>query len=252
MTPSHHSAVPASTVAAAKQHEPLTPQVYWTVAEGLDNAAVAALMVELSADETEQARRFRFDRDRATYVAAHVMLRRVLRERLGGAEPRIGAHPLGRPELASDPEGVRGPIISFNLTHSAGFAACAVLGEAPVGIDAEDIRRPLDIAPMAARWYAAAERRLLDRMAEPHRTEMFFRIWTLKEAILKAAGLGLRVEPQRFAVDPDRLQANLPDGLGIPTRWRLAELVPLPHIRLALAVPGQGRLAPSATRLELI
>jgi 4'-phosphopantetheinyl transferase len=246
--PSQHSAAPASTVATAAPNEPLAPRVYWTAAEGLDRTAVARLAQELSPDEALQARRFHFDQDRATYVAAHVMLRRVLRTHLGH-EPCIIRNTLGRPELAPRREGA--PAISFNLTHTRWFAACAVLDAAPIGIDAEDVRRPIEIAEMAARWYAPSEQRLLGQLPEPRRCEMFFRIWTLKEAILKTTGHGLRIEPPLFAVDPDRGKAAVPEGLGIPTRWRLAELTPVPHIRLALAVPGQGPLAPSISCVEL-
>jgi 4'-phosphopantetheinyl transferase len=210
---------------------------------------LARLARELPADEALQAERFHFDADRATYVAAHAMLRRVLRACLGGDEPCFVRSPLGRPELASRREGL--PVPSFNLTHTRGFAACAVLDRAPIGIDAEDIRRPIEAAEMAARWYAPSEQGLLAQLPEHRRSEMFFRIWTLKEAILKTTGHGLRIEPARFAVDPDRGRAAVPDGLGIPIRWRLAELTPLPHIRLALAVPEEGALAPSVARLTL-
>ena len=225
--------------------------MHWTAADALDPAAIRRLGAELPPGETSRARAFVFESDRATYIAAHAMLRRVLREILGEA-PQIVLDPLGRPELAA---AQGGPMPSFNLTHTSrpagtgGFAACAVLSGAAVGIDAEDIRRPIDAAALAARWYAACEQRLLEQLPEPRRTEMFFRIWTLKEAIVKATGHGLRIEPQRFAVDPDRGQAMIPATLGIPTRWRLAELSPLPHIRLAVAAPGEGRLEPSMTRV---
>ena len=177
------------------------------------------------------------------------MLRRMLREALGGEEPDFVLSPLGRPELT--PRRDRRPAPSFNLTHSCDFAACAILYGAPIGIDAEDIRRPINVAEMAARSFHPSERRLLKRIAAVERVEMFFRIWTLKEAIVKTTGHGLRIEPQLFAVDPDRGRAIVPGELGIPTRWRLAELTPLPCIRVAVAVPGRGFLHPWPIRIEL-
>jgi hypothetical protein len=39
--------------------------------------------------------------------------------------------------------------------------------------------------------------------------------------------------------------------LGIPTRWRLAELNPMSHIRLAIAVPGYGQWQLSLAHVEL-
>ena len=249
VSPSQHSAAPASTDDPTARNDPPEPRVYWTAADGLDHTATRRLTAELSEEEASRARAFYFDRDRATYIAAHAMLRRVLREALGGEEPQFVRNPLGRPELTAPRDGR--PVPSFNLTHTSDFAACAILQGAPIGIDAEDIRRPIDVFEMAARWFAPSERRLLLQLPETRRTEMFFRIWTIKEAILKTTGHGLRIEPQLFAVDPDRGRTIVLKELGIPTRWRLAELTPLPHIRLAIAVPGQGSLHPSLTRVEL-
>jgi 4'-phosphopantetheinyl transferase len=246
---SQHSGGRASTDDAMSGDHSLDPRVYWTVADSLDHAAIRRLTAELSEEEARRARAFHFDRDRATYVAAHAMLRRVLREALDGEEPDFVLSPLGRPGLMPRRDG--SPVPSFNLTHSCDFAACAILPGAPVGIDAEDIRRPIDVAEMAQRWFHPSERRLLQRIAEVKRVEMFFRIWTTKEAIVKTTGHGLRIEPQLFAVDPDRGRAIVPRELGIPTHWRLAEATPLPPIRLTLAVPGRGSLRPSLLRIEL-
>ncbi len=68
---------------------------------------------------------------------------------------------------------------------------------------------------------------------------------------MKTTGHGLRIEPQLFAVDPERNHALISKELGIPTRWRLAEATPLPDLRVAVAVPGRGFLHPSLTRVEL-
>jgi 4'-phosphopantetheinyl transferase len=248
--PSQHSRVPASTDDPAPPDGAAAVYVYWTAADRLDRGSVRRLTATLSDEETRQTQAFVFDQDRATYVAAHAMLRAVLKEALDGEEPRFERTALGRPELAPRRgDGADPP--SFNLTHSRGFAACAILRGAAVGIDAEDIRRPIDVAEMAARWFAPAERRLLEPLSGAAQAAMFFRIWTLKEAILKTTGHGLRIEPQLFAVYPDCRRTSIPRNLGIPTRWRLAELAPLPHIRLALAVPGEGLVTPTVTRIEL-
>lgn len=243
VSPSQHSAAPASTVEGA------APLVCWTPCERLDRAAVARLIRELPADEAGEAERFQFAVDRAAYAAGHALRRRMLQIKLDGAEPHFVRTAFGRPELAPRQRG--DPPLSFNLTHTRGFAACVLATGVRVGVDAEDIRRPLAIAEIAARWYAASERRLLARLPEAGRAEMFFRIWTLKEAILKAAGHGLRLDLRRFAVDPGRGCAEVPASLGIPTSWRVAELVPAPYIRLAVAVPGRGPLALSVGRVDL-
>jgi hypothetical protein len=76
---------------------PLNVQLYWTTTEKLGGAAIARLSEEMSPAELEQARRFHFDEDRATYVAAHVILRRGLRACLAGKGRCFGAtHWAGR------------------------------------------------------------------------------------------------------------------------------------------------------------
>src|SRR5580658_8246914 len=96
---SQHSAAPASTDDAMSGDHSLDPRVYWTLADSLDDAAIRRLTTELSEEEARRARAFHFDRNRATYIAAHAMLRRMLREVLGGEEPDFVLSPLGRPEL---------------------------------------------------------------------------------------------------------------------------------------------------------
>jgi 4'-phosphopantetheinyl transferase len=228
---------------------PLEPAIFWCAADLLSRRAATALIEELSDEEARRAAAFAFERDRRTYIAAHALVRRALKRRLDGAEPYFVRSPDGRPELT--PAQLGRPALSFNLTHTCDFAACALLRGAPVGIDAEDMRRPIDIAAVAGRWFAVPERRLLERHSGVDRAHLFFRIWTLKEAILKATGQGLRIQPQLFAIDPDLGEAVIPRNLGIATSWRLAEFVPLPHIRLAVAVPGAGEVAPSLTRIDL-
>ena len=247
--PSQHRGVPASTDDPAARDGTALVSVYWTAADALDHAAVRRLTAELSGDERSQAGAFAFDRDRATYVAAHAMLRRVLREALGGEEPRLMRSRLGRPELMPRRHGGSAP--SFNLTHTRGFAACAILQGAPVGIDAEDLRRPIDIAEMAARWYAPPERRLLDQLAAEQRSEMFFRIWTLKEAILKATGHGLRIEPQLFAVDPDRGSTSIPRDVEHPNPLAAGRTRPAASYPSRRRQPGQQRARRLAQSFEL-
>lgn len=80
--------------------------------------------------------------------------------------------------------------LAFSLTHTRGLVACAI-GLAAVGIDAEDATRDADVDGVAERFFAAAERDALMRLPEDARRSRFFELWTLKESLLKALGLGL-------------------------------------------------------------
>ncbi len=87
---SQHSAAPAATGDAALLSRLSQPLAYWTAAEDLDRAVIQRLTRELPEDEARRAQAFVFDGDRATYTAAHAMLRRALRAALG-EKPQI--HP---------------------------------------------------------------------------------------------------------------------------------------------------------------
>src|SRR4051812_18239551 len=93
----------------------------------------------LSDDERRSADRFRFERDRRAFVAAHGLVRHALSWMVPGPAPhdwRFAVTPEGRPEIAA-PALVPRP--RFNLSHSVQWAACVVTAESDCGIDVQAI-----------------------------------------------------------------------------------------------------------------
>lgn len=89
----------------------------------------------------------------------------------------------------------------FNISHSHGLVACAV-AEVPVGIDVEKIR---PVPPRLSRILSPAEREYV------RCDEDFFRLWTLKEALIKCQGgvLG-QVRHVHFRIDGDSVTCTVP------------------------------------------
>jgi 4'-phosphopantetheinyl transferase len=142
---------------------------------------------------------------------------------------RVTRAEAGRPGLA-------GSELAVSLTHSGDVVLVAVAAAREVGVDAELLR------PDALGWtlldhaLTPSERARLDAVPVPERAESFLRTWTRKEAILKAAGTGLGIDPRR--IDLDGLDVVcLPAELGPAGDWTLVD-VPLPGYAAALACRG--------------
>ncbi len=161
-------------------------------------AVTAAARALLSPRELARADRFVYDHHRRRYTVAQAHLRRVLAD-LTGDDPaairfRYGEH--GKPFLAG------GPV--FNQSHSSERVMIAVATEGRLGIDIEKRRTVRLMSEIARKNFASAEAELFRRTPGPDRQHVFFRLWTCKEAFLKALGVGLTEPLRSFSVDPSR------------------------------------------------
>jgi 4'-phosphopantetheinyl transferase len=194
----------------------------------------------LDADERERAGRFVHERNRREYIAAHALTRAML-SHFGGLPPqawRFVLGPHGKPEI--DPALGR-PWLRFNLSHTRGAVSCAVLHERRIGVDIEALGRdPRDMS-VADRFFAPAEVAQLRAVSESAREEMFLRIWTLKEALIKAVGLGISLGLDRFAFTLDPLGVRFaPEITAHDAAWRFHALRPTATHLLAVALDGDA------------
>lgn len=161
--------------------------------------AIARARAMLSGAEQQRFERFHGDLDRRMFLLGRMMSRDLVGRALGvapgGWEWREGAH--GRPEIANPPTGVH-----FNLAHSAGLVVCALGTGREVGVDVEDLARPPIDPRMIQRYCAPAEAADIDAHGSNWR-DRFLRYWTLKEAYLKARGLGISLPLREISFDLD-------------------------------------------------
>jgi 4'-phosphopantetheinyl transferase len=221
--------------------------VRWIVLEP-GSAAIAALRPLLDASEQARANRFRFAADRAPYIAAHSLLRAMLSRMTGipAADFRFRADKSGKPALDL---AQALPDLHFSLSHTRGLAACAVGRPYALGIDAEAWRVPAPIE-LAARHFAPAEALLIAEQTPAEQPSTFYRLWTLKEAYLKATGQGLAAALDSFALslDPVAIAVAAPDSTAA---WHFAEFRPGPAHSLALAVQSPGPVPVDAAAVSL-
>ena len=159
----------------------------------LPTSRLAALESLLSRGERERVGRFKFDADRARYIASHGILHEILGGYLG-CEPGSIAFDYGikgKPVIAGQRDG-----LEFSLSHSQDLGLLAVTRGAQVGVDIEAVR-PLDEALEIAR-----SRFTPTESAAVGSTEDFFALWTRKEAVSKCLGLGLSLPYDAFELSP--------------------------------------------------
>ena len=136
----------------------------------------------LSEQRRQQCLKFKHELGRKTCAAAYLLLCQGLRREYGIEEPPVfeyGEH--GKPAIVGHPE------ICFNMSHCREAALC-VLSDRPVGVDVESIR---SYSESLARYTMNDEEMLLILKARRPEVE-FTRLWTLKEAVVKRSGEGIR------------------------------------------------------------
>lgn len=210
--------------------------LWYRLTESLDDQALRASLSLLSDDERGRHERFVFPEDRRDYSAAHALVRRVVgaHEGIAPAALTFETRDRGKPALASRSAGDAS--LQFNLSHTRGLVACALVRGADVGVDVERIDRATDNRQIADRYFSPSERADLDACDAGERSRRFIDLWTLKEAYLKATGVGLSEELDTFSFrfpDARRIAfAGLPDE-GF---WTFALFAPTPLTRMAVAV----------------
>ncbi|RLB65947.1 MAG: 4-phosphopantetheinyl transferase [Deltaproteobacteria bacterium] len=206
-------------------------------------AAYAGLLTD-----GEQARRarYRFERDRHTFLVTRALVRTVLSRYcdVRPADWRFVDNEYGRPAIA---EPVVGPPPSsnlcFNLSHTDGLIACAVAWDREIGVDVERVGDRATVA-IAEDFFAEPEVAALRKLAEPERIQQFHAIWTLKESYIKARGMGLAIPLDQFWFDLDRgpqptieIDSRLDDSAET---WQFERQRPTSDHHLALAIRRQG------------
>lgn len=202
----------------------------------------------LSGEERLRCQRLVRPVDRLRFVSAHGTLRRTLAEylRVAPAQIRFGRRPCaGCGSVEHGAPRVEWPYTSlrFSLARSGPHCLVAVAAGRDVGVDIECRRtvESLDLAPLCL---TAAERAYVSEQPPETRWVLFLRCWTRKEAVLKAAGLGLggTVNLTDVDVDPasrEWTSVQLPTDGVTGTAWTIVDLPVSEEVSGAVAGPAQ-------------
>jgi 4'-phosphopantetheinyl transferase len=208
--------------------------VWWASLE-VSDSQIDELRLILSADERRRAERFRVPVATRRFIAARAALRSVLGWATGvkPAEIQFTYGGNGKPRLADD-----GPY--FNASDSGDFVAVAVTST-EVGIDIE-LARPLRRSEgIARRICTDGEIEALARLSEEYRDTELLRLWTCKEAALKAIGTGLPGGVKNVEISfSDGGPPKLSRLRGENNEWTLLQPELTPGLLCSVVVRGSG------------
>lgn len=199
----------------------------------LANGVAEACYPLLSEDEHRRLQEFRFERHRSEFLTTRVLVRTALSHYhpLAPESWRFRLNNYGKPTI--DPEcGLR-----FNLSNSLGLVVCLIAQDAEVGVDVEPYERAGSIVEVAPTVFSLLELTQLEALCGVEKMDRALSLWTLKEAYIKARGMGLSLPLNKFSFlfgGAEGIRLELDPCLGDDGRsWRFCLVEHAGH-RIAL------------------
>lgn len=176
-------------------------------------------------NEEEQARccQYPLPGPRRRFALCRAALRAILCRQLGCSNERLsfGSSDYGKPFALVDGEPAA---LSFNLSHSGKHGLIAIVPHGRLGVDVEECLPRRDFDELSEAVFGPHERSALASVRGRDRARLFFRLWTIKEALIKALGLGFTLDVSQFEV-PQALHQGRMGMFRFPqlpeVRWRV-------------------------------
>jgi 4'-phosphopantetheinyl transferase len=167
------------------------------------NSLLEPARSRLTPDDAARAGRFLRQEPQNSFMIRRGLLRRLLGLHTGSRlypcalEYSAG----GQPMMPVSRDGLR-PLF-FSVSHTGSDLLFALAKSWPVGVDIEEERPVRDLQRMMLKSCSGEEINRISKLPEPERVRAFYKVWTLKEAISKAAGSGLT--PEILRNSPSRM-----------------------------------------------
>ncbi len=170
-------------------------EVYYTIISEANWLTPEWLRFFLDEDEIRTYQRYRVAHKKSEFLIGRALLKTILAKLLQVEVGEIKLLPdeYGKLYLAS-----HSAQFAFNLSHSNQVVACVVASEGKIGIDVEKVEK--NLLEVAERFFAPGEIQYLKEASPLEQRELIYKLWTLKEAYIKAEGKGLSIPLESFNV----------------------------------------------------
>jgi len=188
------------------------------------------LQSTLSEDELTRAKSYYYKKDRNKFTMRRGFLRVLLSKYLtvDAKDIQFCYGDRGKPKIVN---GDTGKPVEFSISHSEDALLYAFTKKRDVGIDIEYVRPIPEMVKIVDDYFQNDEKNKF-KVLPPHlQEEFFFKVWTRKEAFLKATGKGLNSLSSRLFSKTNNCQETL-------KRWNVRNLIPFPGFSAACAVEG--------------
>ena len=185
----------------------------------------------LSTEEKERGKRFR---KHIEFIATRTFVRLCLERyaKIPATKLEFEKEAQGKPYLSK----LKFPL-HFNLSHSDNIVALAINNHAPVGVDVEGARTR-SFMDIAENYFHPDEYAQLQACEADEQKQLFFKFWTLKEAVFKALGTGIvtGLEKVLFDLSGEAIEFSFAPDLHLTeSDWQLYQASPAEGVNIALA-----------------
>ncbi len=150
--------------------------------------------------EKDQAKLFYFAEDRSRYIITRAVLRKLLAKYLCNITPEKiqFAQTDNKKPYLSDHINIKN--IKFNLSHSKDVIIYAFTSEIEIGVDIEYINKDLQMDDITKYCFSEQEKIKFKNLTNGQKNYYFYKIWVIKEAVVKAMGLGLTFDLKQINI----------------------------------------------------
>ena len=188
-------------------------ELFWYDIKQMDEETYRGAFAQMSQVRQKRVNEIAAEDDRKRTVAAELLVRRVVGEKLGIAPKQVAltVDENDKPRIEGDP-------MYISMSHSGAWAVCAV-ADKPVGVDVEVIRGAQE--KFIGRVCSEEEQKYI-RYGDAGCFQRFWECWTAKEALFKLTGKGPLLALSRFALPESvALELILCNGCAVTVVSRL-------------------------------
>ena len=190
-------------------------------------AREAEAIAWLNDEERGRYEKYLYDGPRRRFALCRAALRAVLCDKLGCGNEQLafGAFEFGKPFALL--HGEMAPI-SFNVSHSGDHGLVAYAQEGWLGVDVEERVARSDLDGLIESALSPVEQAEFAAAGEHARFHEFLKLWTIKESLIKAVGLGISISMSELVVPAEMRQGAKGGVFQLPqmpeVSWRLEDL----------------------------